>query len=109
MSNQNAIDPLEQTREIFAFLQGKIPEGYTIPELEIPKLTADQAWTVIWYLGNLYWEVTDHIERCDVCGDLYDTWRSGETLDYGDGPYSFCDDCINGPDFAQKKNRNPSA
>jgi len=99
---------LERTEELFAFLQGRVPEGYGIkPKKDIPKLSADQAWTVIWYLGNQYWQVTDHVERCCVCGDLYESWAEGACLDYGKAPYHFCDPCMNGPEFREKAKSDP--
>ena len=100
-------DDLERTEALFQFLQGHIPEDCTIRRGHMPKLTADQAWTVIWYLGNQCWQVSDRIERCCVCGDLYDADREGATLDYGKGPYMFCDNCRNGDEFAKKMRRNP--
>lgn len=93
---------LERTKELFAFLQGAIPEGYKLDPAETPNLTPDQAWTVIWYLGNLYWQVTDYIERCDVCGALFDSESGGTCLDYGDPPYKFCDDCICSDEYETK-------
>jgi len=94
---------LERTQELYDFLQGTVPKEYRIPESEMPKLTADQAWTVVWYLGNLYWQVKDYIERCDVCGDLYNSESEGTCLDYGDAPYYFCDDCEWGEEAEQKR------
>lgn len=102
MSEQNDID-LERTEELFRLLQGELPEGYKIPRKEIPKLTADQAWTVIWYLGNQYWQVTDRVARCDVCGGLYHAWQDGHTLDFGKAPYSFCSSCMESEEFARKE------
>jgi len=58
----------------------------------VPQLTADQAWTVIWYLGNQYWQVPDFIERCDVCGDLFDSEQEGGYHEEGP-PYHYCDTC----------------
>lgn len=84
---------IEETNELFEFLQGNVPEGYQIPSEKIPKLTADQAWIAVWYLGNLYKQVSDEIGRCDVCGCLYDSNIEGGCLDYGDPPYHFCDSC----------------
>lgn len=97
-------DPLERTQELFDLLQGTLPDGYKIPRLERPKLTADQAWTVIWYLGNQYWQVTDHIDRCDVCGSLYNTYQEGHCLDYGKPPYNFCESCR---EYAAKELQRP--
>lgn len=101
MSEKNQSD-LDRTKELFQFLQGKVSEGYTIPVKEIPKLTADQAWTVIWYLANQYWQVTDHVERCCVCGDLYDSWSSGNCLDFGKAPHHFCENCMDGDEYFRK-------
>lgn len=98
---QNAED-LKKTEELFEFLQGHKSEGYKIPRGHMPKLTADQAWTVVWYLGNLYWQVTDHIERCEVCGQLFNSYNSGDCLDYGKGPCHFCDSCLNSEEYARK-------
>jgi hypothetical protein len=102
-------DNLEMTEKLFAFLQGKDMDGCTIPRKERPRLTADQAWTVIWWLGNQYWQVTDHIERCEVCGEIYETWSDGDTLDYGGKPYSFCGNCVDGEEYAKKLKRRPKS
>lgn len=96
-------DDLEKTEELFEFLQGRALDGYEIPKAEMPRLTPDQAWTAIWYLGNQYWQVTDKIERCCVCGTLYDTWQSGTCIGEGEPPYHFCDNCIYTEDYERKK------
>jgi len=105
--SEEKIDPLEKTQEIFDFLQGKIPEGYFIKRKAQPKLSADQAWTVIWYLGNQYRQVPDFIERCDLCGELYNSHSEGACLDYGKVPYHFCEQCRDGDEFVRKMRRNP--
>lgn len=104
---ETARSELERTQELFDFLQGMIPEGYKIKRDSRPKLTAEQAWTVIWYLGNQYWQVPDHIDRCDLCGDLYDSEREGGCLDYGKPPYHFCDVCMYSQEYGKKAARNP--
>lgn len=86
------LDDVEQCEEIFNFLQGKIPNGYRLKDTQIPRLTPDQAWTVVWYIQNLYWELPDKVERCDVCGDLYDSECRGGHREDGP-PYNFCDPC----------------
>lgn len=88
---------LDRTQEIFDFLQGRIPTGYKIPEVEVPHLDPEQAWIVVWYLGNLYWKIPDHIYRCDGCGCLFDGRSEGGHSD--SGPlYHFCDSCDPGGD-----------
>ncbi|MFA5262373.1 MAG: hypothetical protein WC378_01010 [Opitutaceae bacterium] len=103
MSEEND-DDLGKTQELFEFLQGRTPDGYVIGPDHMPKLTPDQAATVIWYLGNQYWKVTDHVERCDVCGDWYDTWCEGATIDCPPVPIFFCGNCCDGEE-AQRKRR----
>ncbi len=84
---------LERMEEVFAFLQGQMPDTIHIEnKSKIPNLTPDQAWTVLWYLGNEYWQVPDYIERCDVCGDLFDSESGGGYTENGP-PYHFCDGC----------------
>lgn len=95
-------DDLLKTEELFDFLQGTIPEGYSINRKAIPRLTPDQAWTVIWYLGEQHWEVTDYIERCDVCGFLYNSEAEGGCLDYGKAPCNFCDQCMASDEYNRK-------
>jgi hypothetical protein len=107
MNAEPKLDDLEKTQQLFDFLQGKIPEGYCIAKKNRPKLTADQAWTVIWFLGNQYWQVPDFIERCCVCGDLYNSYSEGDCLDYGKAPYHFCGSCLDGEEYAKKEKRNP--
>ena len=106
MTENKREDDLGKTQELFDFLQGKVPDRCHLAESEMPTLTADQAWTVVWYLGNLYWQVPDYIERCDVCGDLFDSNSEGTCLDYGDAPYDFCGACEDGED-AEEKRRSP--
>lgn len=101
MSEANDID-LKKTQELFDFLQGKIPEGTIVSPSHRPKLTPEQAWTVVWYLGNQYWQVTDRIERCCVCSELYHTWQGGSCLDFGKAPYNFCEGCFDGEEFMRK-------
>jgi hypothetical protein len=106
MADKNP-DPLALTEELFAFLQGKVPEGYKVGRRRIPHLSEDQAWTVIWYLGNLYQQIPDFIERCGVCGTLYNTEREGNCLDYGRAPYFFCGNCMDTEQWKRKARRNP--
>ena len=98
----NPINDLQRVEELFAFLQGTPPDGWRVEPASMPILTAGQAWTVIWYLANLYWQVPDHIERCGVCGTLFDTESEGACLDYGDAPYQFCDECTGSMEYERK-------
>lgn len=99
-------DDLARTQELFQFLQGRVPDGYYVSDA--PALTPEQAWTVIWYLGNTYERVPDFIERCDVCGALYNSETEGDCLDYaipdsgGEELYFFCGGCMEGEAWHHK-------
>jgi len=75
--NRQNWDDEQFITEFYEFLQGKIPEAITIPESSQVRLTEKQAFIVIWYLQEHLRILPDHIERCDNCGDLYDTHSSG--------------------------------
>jgi recombinational DNA repair protein RecR len=107
MPPPSEVSELTKAHELFDFLQGKPPPGYKISKKNQPKLTEDQAWTIIWFLGNQYWKVPDHIERCDMCGAIYDRNHSGDCLDYGRSPYHFCSSCVFTPTYHKKAMRNP--
>jgi hypothetical protein len=59
----------------YKWLQGEKPEhcNYTIKGA----LTEDQAWSVIYYLQELLPVLPEYIERCDVCGELFDERDEG--------------------------------
>jgi hypothetical protein len=95
-------DDLERSEELFAFLQGTVPDGHFLDAADVPKLTPAQAWCVIWYLGEQHWRVPDYIERCCRCGSLYDTRNEGDCLDEGAPPHHFCEGCICSDEYEAK-------
>lgn len=94
---------LEAAEELFAFLQGEVPKGY---QCKAPQLDAEDAWTVMWYIQNQHRQFVDHIDRCDVCGDLYDSEAEGACIDGGELPYHFCEDCSWMPEYYAKKRQH---
>ncbi len=88
-------EPLDRIQEIFDFLQGTVPPGMSIPAAHVPHLTGDQAWEVIHYIQELHSELPDHIERCDVCGTMFDSANEGGYTEDGP-PHHFCDPCWDG-------------
>ncbi len=102
MSEENDKD-LEMVKELYALLQGTGPADCLIEPSHIPKLTPDQAWTVVWWLGNQYRQVSDAVEKCCVCGEIYHSWQEGECMDYGNAPYHFCEGCSEGEEARQKR------
>ncbi len=77
-NNQKRTDSdLEKMDEFYRFLQGHIPEGITIGRGHKPILSEKKAMAIIWYLQEHLSIFPDHIERCDTCGSLYDSWSEG--------------------------------
>ena len=85
---------LDQVDELNIFLQGKgLPDGIELkPKKTIPKLTEDQAWSVIWFLQEHLRVLPDVYEKCDVCGDLYNSEEGGMYQEKK--PYHRCEGCL---------------
>lgn len=106
---------LEQTKELYEFLQGKSKtvctgvkklyswhhteiikfmkiKNYDINTLEshLPKLTAEQAFLIIRVLQKVYHMIPDTFEICDVCKKMYDSDEEGTIID----ECHYCDDCM---------------
>ena len=105
----NYISIRDKVNELFEFLtDGKVPEGVIIKSK--PKLSPNKAWNLTWFLQEITHCLPDHIERCDVCGGLYDSNQEGFWLDdqyelngktlpkkyWG----SYCDGCAPNVDFS---------
>ena len=99
------ISALEHAEVLFAFLQGKAPNGYDCSPM--PHLDPETAWTVLWFIQSQHHQYGDHIDRCEVCGLLYNSEAEGDCLDFGDPPYSFCGQCEGGPEYEEKKAADP--
>ncbi len=68
-------DELERVQQFHEFLQGRLPEGVTVRNP--PKMTADDAFSVIWFLQEVSGLIPDSIEMCDYCGTLFDSYKEG--------------------------------
>ena len=102
ISNRDKVD------ELFQYLMDNtIPEGIHVPSR--PKLSVNKAWSLIWFLQEQTHCLPDNIEKCDRCGDLYDTdsegyylddqyLLNGKTLPKKHWGY-FCDGCVPSVDF----------
>ncbi len=66
--------PIETVNEFYRLLtEHEVPEGWTLPNLP-PKMTGEQAFALIYYLQEGPRLLPDHIERCEECGELADSW-----------------------------------
>jgi hypothetical protein len=84
---------IKNVTELYNYLQGKqIPSGFCEGFL-MPQLSEDMAWKIIYVLQEGLRIIPDHIERCDNCGDIFDTDCGGRYSEL-EGKY-YCDGCIN--------------
>ncbi len=86
--NNNEIQRIE---EFYNFLQGEIPEEIHLFRGHKPKLSPKKAFSIIWYLQEHFPLLPDHIERCDNCGNLFDTDCGG--IYWESKGKHFCDAC----------------
>ena len=70
-------DDLQWIDEFYQFLQGKVPDEMQCGKGNQPKLSPKKAFTIIWYLQEHLRILPDHIEQCDVCKELFNTWSEG--------------------------------
>ena len=87
---------LEQVDVFYKFLQGECPEKFEIKEM--PNLTQDQAFAVIYYLQEgLNILLPEAYEKCRICGDLFDSDNEGCSAMLCDAHYtSMCPHCGDG-------------
>ena len=67
----NYISICDKVSQLYKYLTGEFR----------PKLSQNKAFGLIYYLQETIHCLPDHIERCDVCGELYDSWAEGYYLD----------------------------
>lgn len=69
---------LEKINEFYRFLTGeKMPETISLCRGHAPKMSEKKAFAIIWYLQEHLSIFPDTIEKCSVCGELYDTGSEG--------------------------------
>ena len=84
-------DDVEWIQEFHKFLQGEIPDGITLSDDSIVKLTPEQSNAVIWYLQEHFPILPDNIEMCDNCKEMYDRYSEGQYIEI-EGK-NFCGAC----------------
>ena len=73
------IDYRDKIDVLYKYLQGiELPEGVSC---KMPKLSANKAFSVIWFLQEVLRCLPDTIEQCDGCKELFDTDRGGIIID----------------------------
>lgn len=73
------IDYRDKIDILYKYLMGiELPDGV---HCKMPKLSANKAFSVIWFLQEEMHCLPDTIEQCKVCKELFDTDSSGVCLD----------------------------
>ena len=78
-NNDNREDTdLEKINEFYRFLTGEeMPQGISMSRGHAPKMSEKKAFSIIWYLQEHLSIFPNCIERCDSCGELYDSNSEG--------------------------------
>lgn len=75
-NNQHRSDSdIEWINEFYEFLQGEYPKCMTLKHQ--PKLSQKKAFSIIYYLQEHFPVLPDNIEKCDTCGELYESDKEG--------------------------------
>lgn len=84
---------LEWVQEFYSFLQGEVPGGLHFSRGHAPNLSQKKAFSIIWYLQEHFPIIPDRIEKCDVCGQLFDIYAQGHYDEKKGKSYCYmCDD-----------------
>ena len=69
-------------QQLYDFLQGKYhPDNIKVEDNEKPNLTSDQAWHIVYCLQEHFGMLDDRFEKCRDCGEIYDSYSGGTTID----------------------------
>lgn len=84
---------LDDVYGFYEFLQGRDESGIKWGNKKgLPRLSAEQAFQVIYYLQEHLRVLPDSIERCNICGELFDYENEGFHDNEGTGKF-YCDNC----------------
>ncbi len=73
------VDCRDKLDVLYKYLMGiELPEGVCC---QMPRLSANKAFSVIWFLQEIMRCLPDNIEQCDGCKELFDTDSSGIHID----------------------------
>lgn len=90
--DEGNMSDLELVEELYDFLTGECPDCIHLARGHQPKLSQKKAFAIIWYLQEHLRVLPDNIERCDNCGNLYDSHCGG--LYWETKCKHYCDGCI---------------
>lgn len=83
----------EHVQDFHDHLMGQNPhEGMVIKNGNRPKMSAEKAFHIIWYLQEQLRIIPDNFEMCNSCKNIYDTHREGHHCE--ECEKFFCDSCL---------------
>ena len=63
--------------ELYSFLRGKfVPKNY-LHAIDLPKISAEEAWQVIYVMQEYFKLLPSKFERCNDCGRIFDSEIEG--------------------------------
>ena len=69
------IESTEIVNELMEVLTtGKPPEGFHMDNMP-PAMTREQAFSLVYLLQEHFAAIVDHIEMCEICDQIFDTWE----------------------------------
>ena len=71
---------LEDVEKFYRFLQGELPPELTMKRH--PHFSGKMAFRIIYYLQEIFHLIPDRYERCQTCGEIYDSYAEGSST-YG--------------------------
>ena len=85
--DRKGLSDLDWVKQLYFFLQGNCPDGVRVSDP--PKLSPDQAFSVIWFLQEHMRIMPATIEQCDRCRVLFDYEEEGmyDELNFYCGSY----------------------
>lgn len=82
---------LEWINEFYGFLKGELPEEISTTRGYEPKMSEKKAYSIIWYLQEHLRILPANIERCNICGELYNS--DSEGIYWGTKGKHYCGGC----------------
>lgn len=90
MVEASGLMTLEETERLFDFLTGGAPPGEITLECRPARMSARQAFGLIYVLQEAFHIVPDCFEQCFYCRWIFDSESSGHAA--SDGRF-YCDNC----------------
>jgi len=89
-------EELTRINKLYEYLQGKLPKGVTC---YAPKLSREQAISIIWFLQEITGCLPQKYEQCSVCEEIYNSESEGHYSELTKEHY--CEYCLHAAPFTE--------